>query len=213
MDLFITYAIVITLYNFSLDRRSARSRSRSPYKSRRSRSRSRHRVSRSRSRQSSISPSTLTLKSSLAAELNKNKKAREAEAARVLAKASSTSTPTKGQSEAASNTQQANHAKEQKKTKVDNASSPPGKSEKARVKTVTQAPIVDNSVHADKSAKSSGKVTKMDPVKEEASIPKEKSKAHKSGSVGSEKAKSSVMSPTAPLPLPLPAALSSDANM
>lgn len=193
-------------------RRSARSRSRSPYKSRRSRSRSRHRVSRSRSRQSSISPSTLTLKSSLAAELNKNKKAREAEAARALAKASSTSTPTKGQSEAACNSQQANHAKEQKKTKTDNAPSPPGKSDKARVKTLTQAPTVDNSVHADKSAKSSGKVHKMDTVKEEVSVPKEKSKSHKSGSAGSEKIKSSGISPTAPSSLPLPTALSSDAN-
>lgn len=195
-------------------RRSARSRSRSPYKSRRSRSRSRHRVSRSRSRQSSISPSTLTLKSSLAAEMNKNKKAREAEAARVLAKASSTSTPTKGQSEAASNSQQANHAKEQKKTKIDNAPapSPSVKSDKTKVKTLTPALTVDNSVQADKSAKSSAKVKKMDTVKEEASIQKEKSKAHKSVSTGSEKTKSSGMSPKAPLSLPLPTALSSDAN-
>ncbi|XP_068092486.1 cyclin-dependent kinase 13 [Hyperolius riggenbachi] len=192
-------------------RRSARSRSRSPYKSRRSRSRSRHRVSRSRSRQSSISPSTLTLKSSLAAEMNKNKKAREAEAARALAKASSTSTPTKGHSEAAINTQQANHAKEQKKTKMDNAPSP-GKSDKAKLKTVTPALAVENSASADKAAKSSGKQNKMDAVKEDASSQKQKSKAHKSGLSSTEKTKSSGISLAAPSSLPLPTTLSIDIN-
>ncbi|XP_075068647.1 cyclin-dependent kinase 13 [Mixophyes fleayi] len=193
-------------------RRVARSRSRSPYKPRRSRSRSRHRVSRSRSRQSSISPSTLTLKSSLAAELNKNKKAREAEAARALAKASSTSTPTKGHSEAASNTQHANHAKEQKKIKMDSAPSPSTKSDKTVVKMLNQTPAVDNNLHTDKTAKSSGRVNKIDTVKEDAPIPKEKIKIPKVGSTGIEKAKSLVLSPATLSSLPLPSSISNDAN-
>ncbi|KAM4026650.1 cyclin-dependent kinase 13 [Anomaloglossus baeobatrachus] len=191
-------------------RRNARSRSRSPYKARRSRSRSRHRVSRSRSRQSSISPSTLTLKSSLAAELNKNKKAREAEAARALAKASSTSTPTKGHSEAASNAPQANHAKEQKKTKVDSAPSP-AKSDKGRVKAVAQTPAVDSNLNAEK-AKTSGKPSKADASKEDATSQKDKSKVHKAASTSNEKAKSSGLSPATLPSLPLPIALSNDAN-
>lgn len=193
-------------------RRIPRSRSRSPYKARRSRSRSRHRVSRSRSRQSSISPSTLTLKSSLAAELNKNKKAREAEAARVLAKASSTSTPTKGHSDAASNAQQANHAKEQKKTKVDRAPSPAVKSDKARVKAPAQTSAVDSNSNADKAAKTSGKPGKADPVKEEASSQKDKSKVPKVVSASNEKAKSLGSSPATLIALPLPIVLSNDAN-
>ncbi|XP_075683152.1 cyclin-dependent kinase 13 [Rhinoderma darwinii] len=194
-------------------RRNARSRSRSPYKARRSRSRSRHRVSRSRSRQSSISPSTLTLKSSLAAELNKNKKAREAEAARVLAKASSTSTPTKGQSDAANNPQQANHAKEQKKTKVDRAPSPTAKGDKGRIKASAQTSVVDTNSNADKAAKSSGKPSKVDTVKEDASSRKEKIKVHKAGSASTEKAKSSGSSPATLLALTFPAALSNDVNI
>ncbi|XP_063778558.1 cyclin-dependent kinase 13 [Pseudophryne corroboree] len=193
-------------------RRNARSRSRSPYKQRRSRSRSRHRVSRSRSRQSSISPSTLTLKSSLAAELNKNKKAREAEAARVLAKASSTSTPTKGHSEAASNTQQANHAKEQKKSKMDCAPSPSAKSDKATVKSLNQTPSMDNNLPADKTAKSSGRVNKTDTVKVDVPPQKEKIKAKKAGSSGIQKIKSFVLSPTTLLSLPLPSPLSHDTS-
>ncbi|CAN2389605.1 phosphorylation of RNA polymerase II C-terminal domain [Pristimantis euphronides] len=192
-------------------RRSARSRSRSPYKARRSRSRSRHRVSRSRSRQSSISPSTLTLKSSLAAELNKNKKAREAEAARALAKASSTSTPTKGHPDAATNAQQANHAKEQKKTKVDSAASPTAKSDKARVKASAQTSAVDNA-NSDKAAKTSGKPGKVDAAREDASHQKEKGKVHKAASASTEKAKSSCSSPATFLALPLPIALANDAN-
>ncbi|KAM3928990.1 cyclin-dependent kinase 13 [Leptodactylus fuscus] len=193
-------------------RRIPRSRSRSPYKARRSRSRSRHRVSRSRSRQSSISPSTLTLKSSLAAELNKNKKAREAEAARALAKASSTSTPTKGHSDSASNAQQANHAKEQKKTKVESASSPTAKTEKARVKASVQTTTVDINLNSDKVAKTSGKLGKVDNVKENASGQKDKSKVHKGASASTEKAKSSGSSPATLLALPLPTALSNDVN-
>ncbi|XP_040287251.1 cyclin-dependent kinase 13 [Bufo bufo] len=192
-------------------RRNARSRSRSPYKSRRSRSRSRHRVSRSRSRQSSISPSTLTLKSSLAAELNKNKKAREAEAARALAKASSTSTPTKGHSDAASNAQQANQAKEQKKTKADAAPSPTAKSDKVRVKASVQMSAADSS-NVDKAAKTSGKPSKTDTVKEEASSQKEKSKVQKAASANAEKAKSSGSSPATFSALPLPIVLSNDAH-
>lgn len=155
----------------------------------------------------------MTFKSSLAAELNKNKKAREAEAARALAKASSTSTPTKGNSEVAGNSQQANHAKEQKKTKTDNVPSPI-KSDKVRAKASTQAPAADSNAHADKAVKASVKPSKLDTVKEEVSVPKEKSKAHKSGLSGTEKPKSLGMSPAAPspLPLPLPFALPIDIN-
>ncbi|KAG8572552.1 hypothetical protein GDO81_012086 [Engystomops pustulosus] len=192
-------------------RRIQRSRSRSPYKTRRSRSRSRHRVSRSRSRQSSISPSTLTLKSSLAAELNKNKKAREAEAARALAKASSTSTPTKGHSDVASNAQQANHAKEQKKAKVDSAPSPTGKSDKGRMKASGQTSVLDNNLSTDKAAKTGGKPGKMDAAKEDVASQKEKSKVHKVAS-STEKAKSSGSSPATFSALPLPIALSTDVN-
>ncbi|XP_069814508.1 cyclin-dependent kinase 13 isoform X2 [Dendropsophus ebraccatus] len=194
-------------------RRNARSRSRSPYKARRSRSRSRsRRVSRSRSRHSSISPSTLTLKSSLAAELNKNKKAREAVAARALAKASSTSTPTKGHSDAASNAQQANHAKEQKKTKADSVPSPTAKSDKGRVKASAQTSAVDNNSNTNKAAKASGKPGKVDTVKEDASSQKEKSKIPKAASASTEKAKSLGSSPATLSALPLPIVLSNDAN-
>ncbi|XP_063308205.1 cyclin-dependent kinase 13 [Pelobates fuscus] len=190
-------------------RRTARSRSRSPYKSRRSRSRSRHKVSKSRSRQSSISPGTLTLKSSLASELSKNKKAREAEAARVLAKASTTSTPTKTHPEVGSSVPQANHTKEQTKTKMEITPSPSVKTEKPKVKAPTQELKVENNHPVDKTSKPPVKVTKVDAVGDGKSTQKEKNKVHKKSVTTSEKVKipSSTLSS-----LPFPPMLSSDAE-
>ncbi|OCT76104.1 cyclin-dependent kinase 13 [Xenopus laevis] len=190
-------------------RRSARSRSRSPYKPRHSRSRSRHRASKSRSRQSSISPSTLTLKSSLAAELNKNKKAREAEAARAQAKAGKVSTPVKGQLEVVGNSQQANHAKEQKKAKTAQVLSPSQKSEKAKVKVQSQESCRENNLTAEKTAKSTGKVNKIDSVKQEICTPKEKAKTHKSDASTTEKISCLALLSSALPSLPLPPVLSS----
>ncbi|KAM4688663.1 cyclin-dependent kinase 13 [Discoglossus pictus] len=189
-------------------RRAMRSRSRSPYKPRRSRSRSRHRVSKSRSRQSSISPSTLTLKSSLAAELNKNKKAREAEAARALAKASSTSTPTKGQPEPGSSTQQANHSKEQKKSKSDRTHSPSLKSDKVKVNAPTQDSRRESNLHAEKNAKSIEKGNKVDADGGDALIQKEKSKAH--SSKASERGKIPGLPSSTNTALLIPSVVSSD---
>ncbi|KAM4704645.1 cyclin-dependent kinase 13 [Rhinophrynus dorsalis] len=193
------------------NRRAVKSRSRSPYKSRRSRSRSRsrHRVSKSRSRQSSISPSTLTLKSSLAAELNKNKKAREAEAAKALAKASRTSTPTKVPAEPSSNTQQVNHAKEQKKAKPDKVPSPSLKSEKPKVKPECQESKAENNLHADKTAKSTEKGSKVVAAKAGTPTQKEKSKAPKPVMSASEKVKSLGLLTSALPALLIPPVLSS----
>uniref|UniRef100_A0A6I8Q2X3 Cyclin-dependent kinase 13 n=1 Tax=Xenopus tropicalis TaxID=8364 RepID=A0A6I8Q2X3_XENTR len=190
-------------------RRTARSRSRSPYKPRHSRSRSRHRGSKSRSRQSSISPSKLTLKSSLAAELNKNKKAREAEAARAQAKAGKISTPVKGQLEAVSNSQQSNTAKEQKKVKTDRVQSPSQKSEKAKVKVQSQESCRENNLPAEKTAKSSSKVSKIDLVKQETCTSKEKAKTHNSDAATTEKIKCLALLTSALPSLPLPPVLSS----
>ncbi|XP_053322229.1 cyclin-dependent kinase 13 [Spea bombifrons] len=191
-------------------RRNVRSRSRSPYKPRRSRSRSRHKISNSRSRHSSISPSTLTLKSSLAAELNKNKKAREAVAARALAKASSTSTPTKTHVEAGSSSApQANHAKEQKKAKTDIA--PSLKSEKPKVKPVTQESKGENNLSEDKTSKPSVKVNKVDAAGDETSAEKDKV-LKKSTTTTSEKVKTSGAPSSAMSSLPLPPSLTSNAD-